>query len=479
MSVQASDIKFRKSEIVTDTSANGGRKGQVEVVSGARHNLFKRVSKANRTSGVTKYKKEFWCNENPDDDVAFDLMAYLEFPSNGGDRFAIKEGTQVDTQGDIAPDPPDPTLPVDWLGVGKLETALSGGELQVNLTMEDDDFVFPNDGYLHLTNKFETGQTIDADVGVGDSVEFSGGTWSKIAATDDIVYPNGLYVGDNVVMTTKDTTKEEWPKLKNYLYENEDIGDGNGADTSPVLSTLIHKTNGICAQVDKLPVVKATCGGVERTVNVAADGSCSGYCSAGQLNMAAGTWTAEIIWTTAPDNLTDILITYRENCFKYTGNVVTVYLENQVANAYTTAKSYGAGCIQTAEVKPLSSDWTEVSVAGTYDEVGYPLILHNDGAERDSWTITFTSPTAFTCSGAKEGSVGSGVITSDFSPTNPNTGQPYFTIDKNGWGGTWAIGETISFITDPSALPIWWKEIVPPATAQEPDNLTVLGFYCE
>jgi hypothetical protein len=203
MSVQAADIKFRKSEYVTDTGANGGRKGQIEVISGARHNLFPRVSKAERTAGLTRYRKEFWCNENPDDDVAFDLMDFLEFPSNGGDRFAIGKGTQTDVQTDIIASPPD------WFGVGKLETALNGGETQVKLTMESDDFVFPNDGYLHLTDKFDTGQTVDADVGIGNSVEFSGGTWSKIAATDDIVYPKGLYVGSNTVMTTKETTNEE------------------------------------------------------------------------------------------------------------------------------------------------------------------------------------------------------------------------------------------------------------------------------
>jgi hypothetical protein len=311
-------------------------------------------------------------------------------------------------------------------------------------------------------------------------VTFALATWSKIAATDDIVYPNGLYVGDDVVMTTKDTTNEEWPQIKNYLYEDEDIGDGNGLDTNPPLTTLINNTNGICSQVDMMPVVTATCGAVSRTVNVAADGSCSGYCSAGTLNMTTGVWTVDIDWTTAPDNLTDITCTYRENCFIYVGNVVTVYLEDQVANAYTTAKSYGAGCLNIAEITLSSSDWNEVSVAGTYDEVGHPLILFNDGTERDSWTITFTNDAgAFSCSGANEGSVGTGNTGVNFSPTNPNTGQPYFTIDKDGWGGTWLTGNTVTFTTDPSAFPIWWREIVPSSTAQESDNLTVLGYYCE
>lgn len=473
MSVQASDIKFKKSVVVTDTNDNGGRKGQIEVVSGARHNLFPRVSKAERVAGLTRYRKESWCNENADDDIAYDLLVFLEFPSNGGDNYAIGEGSQIDTQGDISSAPPD------WLGVGALNVALSGAETQIDLAMESDDFIFPNDGYLHISNKFETGQTVDSDVGIGESVEYTAASWSKIAATDDIVYPKGLYVGGNVVMTTQAGTNEEWPQLKSYLYTDEDIGDGDGANTSPVLTALAHGTNGICAQSGKLPVVTATCGAVSRTVNVAADGSCSGYCSAGQLAMTDGTWLMDINWTTAPDNLTDITITYRENCFKYTGNVATVYLEDQVANAYTTAKSYGAGCLFASEVTPVVSAWTEVSVGGTYDETIYPVIMYNDGTERDSWTITFTSGTAFTCSGANEGSVGSGGVTADFSPTNPNTGQPYFTIDKDGWGGTWLSGDTVTFTTDPAGFPIWWKETVPPATAQESDNLTVLGFYVE
>lgn len=473
MSIQTTDVAFRKSAFITNTISNGGRKGQTLVISGSRHSLFPRVTKEERTDGVTRYRKEFWCNDNADDDVAYDLLVFLESPSNGGDRFAIGEGTQINTQGDIA------TLPPDWLGVGTLETALIGAEDEVELSMESDDFVFLNGGYLHLSNKFDTGQTVDTDVDIGDSVTYAAATWSKIASTDDIVYPNGLYVGSDTVMTTKVTTNEEWLLLEDYLYTDEDIGDGNGINATPALTNLLHGTNGICSQSSKLPVVTATCGGTSRTVNVDVDGVCSGYCSAGELNMDDGTWTTDITWTTAPDNVTDITIVYRENCFSYTGNVATVHLDGQVANAYLTANSYGSGCIYSSEVKPTSEDWTEVSVAGTYDEGAYPLVLYNDGAERDSWTVTFTSATAFTCSGALEGSVGAGSISVDFSPTNSNTGQPYFTVDKDGWGGTWVSGDTVTFTTSPSSLPVWWREIVPVLTAQVSDNLSVLGYYCE
>jgi hypothetical protein len=474
MSVQASDIKFKKSVVVTDTNANGGRKGQVEVISGARHNLFPRVTKAERVAGVTKYRKENFCNENAADDTAYDLMLFLEFPSNGGDHFALGEGTQIDTQGDLATSLPS------WLGVGQLNTALTGGETTVKLDMEADDFVFPNGGYLHISNKFETGQTVDADVGIGDSCEYGGGTWSRIAATDDITHPNGLYVGGNVVMTNQITTNEEWPQLKDNLYTDEDIGDGDGANATPALTTLAHNTNGICSQSGILPVITSTCGGGSQTVNVAADGSCSGDCSAGELNMVTGVWTTDITWTSAPTNATDITATYRENCFLFALNTVTIYLEDQIANAYTTAKSYGAGCLFTSEVTPVVADWVETSVDGTYDEAGHPVTLYNDGTEQDTITITFTNDAgAFSCSGANDGSMGNGSTGGDFSPTNPDTGQPFFTLAAAGWGGTWLTSDTSVFSTAPASYPIWWKETVPSATAVQSDNLCVLGFYCE
>ncbi|GAG06448.1 unnamed protein product, partial [marine sediment metagenome] len=137
MSVLASDIKFKKSEFVTDTVSNGGRKGQVEVISGVRHSLFPRVSKAERIAGVTRYRKEFWCNENVDDDVAYNPLVFLEHPSNGGDRFAIGKGTDTDLQSAILASPlTHPT----WLGVGSLNLALVGAETLVQLLMENTDF---------------------------------------------------------------------------------------------------------------------------------------------------------------------------------------------------------------------------------------------------------------------------------------------------------------------------------------------------
>jgi hypothetical protein len=84
MTVSAIDIKFRKSVVQTDTDVNGGRKGMVEVVSGARHALFPRVTKSQREAGLIRYRKQFYSNENPDDESAYGVLIYLMRPSNAG-----------------------------------------------------------------------------------------------------------------------------------------------------------------------------------------------------------------------------------------------------------------------------------------------------------------------------------------------------------------------------------------------------------
>jgi hypothetical protein len=473
MTISASDVVFRKSATVTNTTANGGRKGQTQVVTGARHGLFPRVTAVERSAGVTRYRKEFWCNDNADDESAYDVMAFLEFPSNGGDRFYLGKGSQTDTQGDIATHPPL------WMGCGSLNSALSGSETEVDLLMESDDFEFEPGGYLHLANKFLTSQTIDTGVVEGDSVTYSGGTWYKIASTSDIEYPNGVYVGGNKVLTEHGSLSEEYLLLAENKTTDEAIGTGDGSSTSPTLTDLAAVTNGVVSQYDYRPVITTTCGSVARTVYIDEDGTCSGYCSAGEINLDTGVWVTDITWTTAPDNTEDILITYYDKNYSYSGNVVTVELDGSVAGSYATSDTYGAGCIYESEVITSSDNWAETSTSGTYDETTYPLVLYNDGTEEDTFTITFTSATAFTCAGLNEGSLGSGSITADFEPVNPNTGEKYFTLDKDGWGGTWAAGETVVFQTHPSAIPIWWKEVVPASTSAEDNNIAILGFYSE
>ncbi|MDY6903685.1 MAG: hypothetical protein SWH61_03275 [Thermodesulfobacteriota bacterium] len=490
MSVSASDMVFRKSNVVTDTGTNGGPKGSVEVVSGVRHALFPRVTKSERDNGVTRYRKEFLANENADDESAYGVLVWLELPSTAGDRFYLRTGTQDDTQANLTAH--DPLR----LGTGQIQSAVTAGDESVSITMENSDFVFPNGEYLHIANKVMTGQTVADGVKVGDSVNYNetSAQWEKISYTDDIAYPNGLCVGSDLVMSTDDDTTEEWVQIALNLTEDEAIGAGDGVDTSPTLSTLANVTNGICRKkgVDageaSHPVVVTappTGGGDDMKARFNPDGTldtANSDASAGELSMTDGTWTTDITWDTAPASGSDnITVTYAENSYSYFGNVVTVSLGEQIANDYNADQSaYAGACLYVDEVACTYDEWSESAAGdGTYDESTYPPSLYNDGTVEDDWTITFSSGSAFSCTGVKNGSVGSGSISANFSPNNPDTNQPYFTMDLSGWAGTWAAGDTVQFSTHPSALPLWLEEVVPVGTSQEPNNLLVVGWYCE
>jgi len=114
MAVTAAQMKLIKSAIVLDGATNGGVKGTTAVASGVRHALFPRVTRAERTAGVTRYRKLFLANENPDQEAAYGPLVYLTYPSVAGDRFYLAAGTQTDTQADIVATPPPIRVAANW-----------------------------------------------------------------------------------------------------------------------------------------------------------------------------------------------------------------------------------------------------------------------------------------------------------------------------------------------------------------------------
>ena len=475
MTIEVTDIVFRKSITVTDTGVNGGRKGRVAVVHAARHNLFPRVTLGERTAGVTRYRKEFWTNEDGDDESAFASLFFLEYPSNGGDRFALGKGTMDDTQGDI-----ETTSPA-WIGCGSLNSALSGGESAIDILMEADDFVFQPGGYLHIANKIQLSQTIGVGVSIGDSVQETTGTWNKIANTTDIEYPKGIYLGSNSVLSEKSGYTEEFLLLAENKTTDEDIGTGDGVSASPALTDLAAVTNGVFAYPGfEVSITTLDVGDNPMEVTIGPDGVCSGDCSAGELNMDTGVWITDITWSAVPKSAEDILATYYDKNYSYVGNVVTVDLAATVANPYATNNTIVSGVIEgDSEVAALVSDFTVNSVGGTYDDTSYPIVLRNDGVEEDTFTITFLTPTTFTVAGLYAGSLGTGDVATDLTPLNPDSGESYFELDSAGWGGSFLAGDTVVFGTSPAAVPLWWRQIVPAGTPAEPNNIAILGWYSE
>ena len=148
----------------------------------------------------------------------------------------------------------------------------------------------------------------------------------------------------------------------------------------------------------------------------------------------------------------------------WNGNKATLTFDTGVtlANAYLAADTRVASVIESSDIQGSSDGWGESSASGTYDETTYPPVLDSIGSIEQSWTITFTDASNFTCVGNTVGSVGGGSIGGgDFAPNNSDFSKPYFTLSDTGWGGTWANGDTVSFTTHPAATAIWQKRTVP------------------
>lgn len=165
------------------------------------------------------------------------------------------------------------------------------------------------------------------------------------------------------------------------------------------------------------------------------------------------------------------------SAISYSGDQVTLTLEGgeSLDNSYLAADTKVASIYEFGDVTTSFDNKQISSASGTYSHGSYPLTLFNDGTIEQTFIFTFTDATNFDCVGDDVGSAGSGVIGSDFSPTNPDTGQPYFTILAAGWGGTWVASDTISFDTHPASIPLWQKRIVPAGSNSLSSNKAIIA----
>lgn len=96
------------------------------------------------------------------------------------------------------------------------------------------------------------------------------------------------------------------------------------------------------------------------------------------------------------------------------------------------------------------------SISANYNDALYPIDVTNKGAIQERWALVFTSSSVFRVIGETAGQLSvTGTTSADFSPLNPVTGVPYFTIKKEGWGAGWANGNVLRFNTVAANFPVW------------------------
>lgn len=159
------------------------------------------------------------------------------------------------------------------------------------------------------------------------------------------------------------------------------------------------------------------------------------------------------------------------------GSVVTLTFTPALANGYTATASRVANVYEHGDLQAAVSAVTATTAGtGTYDNAAEPIGVTNNGTVYDDWTVNFTSATGFEVSGLTTGIVGTGNIFGDFSPVNPATSVPYFTLKSAGFKDVWATNDQLTFSTNPAAVPLWVERIVPANAAAVAGNKFVIGL---
>jgi len=165
----------------------------------------------------------------------------------------------------------------------------------------------------------------------------------------------------------------------------------------------------------------------------------------------------------------------------YGADFATLDVASALVNSYATANTLVSSVLQLPSVVASVSGVAVSSGSGSFDvaTVGN-LVAHNKGAVPENWTLTFTGATTFTVSGTTVGALASpGSVSADYAPLNPATGTPYFTIKTIAWAGTFQSNDTVTFATQPAAIPIWYRRQVPAGTFSLANDYTSLAIHGE
>jgi hypothetical protein len=307
-----------------------------------------------------------------------------------------------------------------YTGSGDLNTALTGGaDTTVVADFEVTACILPGQ-YVAL---------IDWDVSTPPTIEYCLVTVTSWAGTEGTLTISPACVSNHAVKTQGTVTGTE--------DENFDL-DG---------LTLVIKVNG----------------GDSQTVTFSADGMTAAQVATAINNATTGC-TASVSGGTKVAIKTDDY--YAENSIQVLSDSTAdteLGLDNTVH--YGTTGTVVAGVLELGTIAASHSTPVKTSPTGTFTD---NIVNYDLGACYDTFTVTFSSATAFTVAGAAEGSLGAGVIGTAFKVAH--WGSYYFEIPTSCWGGTWAKGDTVVFITYPSAKGIWFKNVVPALTAAYDGN---------
>ena len=195
MAIIAAEIKEYKAVTNVDGASNGGRMSSNELTSGVRNNLFPNVTEAERTSGVTRWRKMFAKVANDDDLTLMNTYVHLTHTTAADDYVSIVEGTASNIYSDLS-------SPREY-GVGVLASNITASDTSCTVTIENtalsvfntasaDNIIWVGDGtnneYFTSVTAGKSGTTITLTLNAGDSFanSYTAATPTYVASCIDV-----------------------------------------------------------------------------------------------------------------------------------------------------------------------------------------------------------------------------------------------------------------------------------------------------
>ena len=182
-------------------------------------------------------------------------------------------------------------------------------------------------------------------------------------------------------------------------------------------------------------------------------------------------------WNTSTGNIEQHTI----NTVVASGSQLTITLAGTtLANGYAAWNSEirTGGHIMTApaavDLAPSLTNYTH-TYASTGAIATASIVVDAIGSAEMTVSGVFTDATHFTCtSDDTTHTLGSGVVGTDFAPSNPAVSKPYFTIPAAALTGTFTTGDVFSFQVHPPCLYAWLRRDIPPNCGSLSGNQFVL-----
>lgn len=151
-----------------------------------------------------------------------------------------------------------------------------------------------------------------------------------------------------------------------------------------------------------------------------------------------------------------------------------------VCSALVLAEKYGSPDVQARIGLTFDQAADEINIfrdelhgdpaSASYNWAAFPIQLTNRGAITERFKLKFTGPSTVQVIGEYIGNVGTFDIGSDIAPINPMTvtldnpsGDPYFVIDKDGFGSGWGVNNIIRINTIGADPKVWFARCIQPS----------------